>query len=159
MRAYSLSTPVSSSSSARDFLTPTRNGAQEKSRRLVGWVLTCVARWVVAPDIDIDPRRRRCARCGGRTQLPDPSGAVAAAQWCSISRRRQHLAGVMAPSDLPLSNWMSMCTLRLDLPLDQQLRVGRISTTLMASNGPLGLPSQEGVLRRAATRADKKEID
>jgi len=65
----------------------------------------------------------------------------------------------MAPSDLPLSNWMSMCTLRLDLPLDQQLRVGRISTTFMASNGPFELPSQEGVLRRAATRADKKKID
>ena len=65
----------------------------------------------------------------------------------------------MAPSDLPLSNWMSMCTLRLDLPLDQQLRVGRISTTFMASNGPFGLPTQEGVLRRAATRADKKKID
>ena len=62
----------------------------------------------------------------------------------------------MAPSDLPLSNWMSMCTLRLDLPLVQQLRIGRISTTFMASNGPFGLPTQEGVLRRAATRADKK---
>jgi len=63
----------------------------------------------------------------------------------------------MAPSDLPLSSWMSMGTLRLDLPLDQQLRVGRISTTFMASNGPFELPSQEGVLRRAATRADKKK--
>lgn len=39
----------------------------------------------------------------------------------------------------------------------QQLRIGRISTTFMASNGPFELPSQEGVLRRAATRADKKK--
>ena len=65
----------------------------------------------------------------------------------------------MASFDLPLLNWMSMGTLRLDLPLVKQLRIGRISITFMASNGPLGLPTQEGVLRRAATRADKKKID